>query len=266
MLRRRATCPATTLRRELLANKGVDLEESTIRKILRGHGCKWLPRAQKRKYGAARKNERLKFAKAVLRLTKAKLREKLPMAMDGVSFFLAGTLSVPDTRRVGRAIVGRAVGRWLRTCHASPRIQAHLLAEWCREVRRGKLAKAVQSISPKRRAGLWTVLCDNEAFLHLAASQQVMTAAGVRAWRVPASSPDNNPVEKMWAWLQRRIRAKDCDDLRRRRNPIGKMAFKARVRSMLPSKQAQRVAACIAAGFRTTCKEVVAKQGGMARG
>ena len=44
------------------------------------------------------------------------------------------------------------------------------------------------------------------------------------------------------------------------------MTFKARVRSMLTSKQAQRVAARIAAGFTTTSKEVVAKQGGMARG
>ena len=70
----------------------------------------------------------------------------------------------------------------------------------------------------------------------------------------------------MWAWLRRRIRAKDCEDLRRRRPPIGKMAFKARLRSMLASKRAQRVAARIAAGFRTTCREVVAKQGGMARG
>ena len=93
-----------------------------------------------------------------------------------------------------------------------------------------------------------------------------MTAAGVRAWRVPASSPDLNPVEKMWAWLRRRIRTKDCEDLRRRRPPIGKMAFKARVRSILASKRAQRVAARNAAGFKTTCKEVVAKHGGMARG
>ena len=54
-----------------------------------------------------------------------------------------------------------------------------------------------------------------------------MAAAGVRAWQVPVSSPDLNPVEKFWAWLRRRLRAKDCEDLRRRPRPIGKMTFKA---------------------------------------
>ena len=39
----------------------------------------------------------------------------------------------------------------------------------------------------------------------------VPTAAGVRAWPVPASSPNLNPVE-----LRRKSRAKDCEDLRRR--------------------------------------------------
>ncbi|CAE7888904.1 unnamed protein product [Symbiodinium sp. KB8] len=166
VLRRRATCTATTLQQELLANKGVDLEESTMRKILRGQGCEWLPRAQKRKCSA-----------------------DLSMGIDGVSFFLAATLSVPDTRRVGRAIVGSLLQSGVAMC--------------C-EVRRGKLAKAMQSIAPVPRAG------------------------------------SNSPVEKMWAWLQRRVRAKDCEDLRKRRHPIGKMAFKARVRSMFASKQAQR--------------------------
>ena len=298
VLRRRTTCTATTLRRELLANKGVDLEESTIRKILRDHGYKWLPRAQKRKYSAAKKKERLKFAKAVLRLTKAKLREKLSMAMDGVILSLpprdaterANYCAHGDThmwRLPGEAAseelagqdpypyqipADRVVPLWgglseggfaLVTFHHARKLTS---AAWCREVRRGKLAKAIQSLSPVRPAGPWTVLCDNEAFLHTAASKRAMAAAGVRAWRVPASSPDLNPVEKMWAWLRRRIRVKDCEDLRRRRPPIGKMAFKARLRSMLASKQAQHVAARIAAGFRATCKEVVSKQGGMARG
>ncbi|CAE7842799.1 unnamed protein product, partial [Symbiodinium necroappetens] len=236
VLRKRTTCTAATLRRELVANKGVDLDESTIRKILRDHGYKWLPRAQKRKYSAARKKERLKFAKAVLRLTKAKLREKLSMAMDGVILSLpprdaterANYCAHGDThmwRLPGEAAseqlagqdpypyqipADRVVPLWgglseggfaLVTFHHARKLTS---AEWCREVRRGKLAKAIQSLSPVRPAGPWTVLCDNEAFLHTAASKRAMAAAGVRAWR-------------------------DCEDLRRRRPPIGKMAFKVAV-------------------------------------
>ena len=64
-----------------------------------------------------------------------------------------------------------------------------------------------------------------------------------------ASSPDLNPVEKMWGWLQRRIRQKDREDLRKRRPPIGKVAFRARIRG----------------GFRKTCRDVVARKGGMAK-
>ena len=137
--------------------------------------------------------------------------------------------------------------------------------EWCYEVRCGKLMKTIQFFLPIKRQGPWTLLCDNESFLHTATSKPATREAGVLTWRVPASSPDLNPVEKMWAWLPRKIRAKDCQDLRRRRPPIGRTAFKARVRSMLSCKQAQSVAARIAAGFRTTCKEGVAKKGGMAR-
>ena len=35
------------------------------------------------------------------------------------------------------------------------------------------------TLSPVRPAGPWTVLCDNEAFLHTAASKRAMTTAGV---------------------------------------------------------------------------------------
>ena len=288
-LRQRTTCTAATLRRELLTKKGVDMEDSTIRKVLRKHGYQWLPRAQKRKYSAKRKAERLKFAKAVLRLTKAKLREKLSLAMDGVILSLpprdatdrANYCTHGDTHMwrlpseaASEALAGqdpypfqvsadRVVPLWgglseggfaLVAFHCARKFTS---GEWCREVRRGKLAKAIQSLEPIKREGPWTVLRDNESFLHTAASKRAMREAGIVTWRVPASSPDLNPVEKMWAWLRRK---KDCEDLRRRRPPIGRTAFKARVRSMLSSKQAQSVAARIAAGFRATCKEVAAKK------
>ena len=276
----------------------MDLDASAIRRILRSHGYRWLPRAQKRKYSAARKAERLKFAKAVLRLSKAKLREKLSLAMDGVILALpprdatdrANYCAHGDTHMwrlpseaASEALAGqdpypyqvpveRIVPLWGGLSEggfavvAFHKARKFTTAEWCREVRRDKLRKAIRSLNPVKRNGPWTVLCDNEAFLHTPRSRRAMMDVGVRIWRMPASSPDLNPVEKMWAWLRRKIRAKDAEDLRKRRLPIGRTAFKARVRSILASRGAQDVAARIAAGFRNTCKEVVAKHGSMARG
>ena len=43
------------------------------------------------------------------------------------------------------------------------------------------------------------------------------------------------------------------------------LAFKARARAIISSRRAQTVAARIAGGFKKTCKEVIAKKGGMAR-
>ena len=268
-----------------------------MRKVLRKHGYHWLPRAQKRKYTAKHKLERLRFAEAVLRLTKAQLREKLSFAMDGV------ILSVPPKnptdrhnyiaqgethmwRRRGEAYteglagqnpylqqvpLDRVVPLWgglsaggfaVVTCHTARKLSA---AEWCRIVRAGHLKRAIQALRPSKKHGPWKVLCDNEKFLHTAASRSAMAAEGISAWRMPASSPDLNPVEKMWGWLRRRIRQKDREDLRKRRPPIGKVAFRARIRAILASKTAQDVAARIAGGFRKTCRDVVARKGGMAK-
>ncbi|CAE7432135.1 unnamed protein product, partial [Symbiodinium necroappetens] len=182
-LRKRTTCTSSTLRRELLRDKGVELSESAIRKILRSHGYKWLPRAQKRKYSAKRQGERLQFAKAVLRLTKAKLREKLCLAMDGV------VLSLPPRDATDRAnycahgdthmwrlpsesacvdLAGhdpypfqipadRIVPLWgglseggfaIVTFHQKRKFTT---SEWCRTVRSGKLKKAIEALKPVQR-------------------------------------------------------------------------------------------------------------------
>ncbi|PFX11510.1 hypothetical protein AWC38_SpisGene24722 [Stylophora pistillata] len=137
--------------------------------------------------------------------------------------------------------------------------------EWCNVVRRGKLKKAIQALEPIKPHGPWKVLCDNEAFLHTASSRRTMAAEGITVWSMPASSPDLNPVEKFWAWLRKRIHHLDRKDLREKRPAIGMLAFKARVRAIISSRRAQTVAARIAGGFKKTCKEVIAKKGGMAR-
>ena len=45
---------------------------------------KWLPRSQKRKYGKEDREERVRFAKAALRLSKKDLKMKLAMSLGGV--------------------------------------------------------------------------------------------------------------------------------------------------------------------------------------
>ena len=75
---------SVTLQADLAAQKGVVLEVSTVRKILKAKGYNWFPRSQKRRYSKDAMLVRTRFAAAVLRLTKAALREKFCMSMDGV--------------------------------------------------------------------------------------------------------------------------------------------------------------------------------------
>ena len=63
------------------------------------------------------------------------------------------------------------------------------------------------------------------------------------------------------AWLQRRLRVKDLQDLNANRKVPSKSAYQERVRSIIHSKASQKVAANIAKGFRRVCKEVVDGRG-----
>ena len=116
-------------------------------------------------------------------------------------------------------------------------------------------------------AGPWKLLCDGETFLRTADSTKAHEEVGVELWTVPASSPDLNPVEQMWAWLRKELRRLDREDLVAKKPPIQRTGFQARVRKVLATQKAQRVASKIAGGFKKKCKEIVAKQGKtMARG
>ena len=296
-LRLQCVCTSTTLQRELLSKKGVHLHTSGIRRVLKKHGYLWLPKAQKRKYSTLRKQERLRFARSVVQLSRARLREKLSFSMDGVILTLPPRDPIDRAnycahgdghmwRRRGEAASERLAGQapypsqlpqsrivpmWGGLSEGGFRAVAFHQARkftataWCRVVASGMLTTAIKGLHPVKPRGPWKVLCDNEAFLHTVASKRTMAAAGITTWRVPASSPDLNPVEKFWAWLRKRIHELDREDLRRRRPPIGALAFKARVRAIVSSQRAQRVASRIAAGLRNTCKEVIAKKGAMAR-
>jgi len=83
-LRSTEVVTSVSLQADLARHKGIDVDDATIRKLLKKRGYRWLPRCQKRKYSTQHKAVRVRFAKQVLRLTKAKLKEKLCLSLDGV--------------------------------------------------------------------------------------------------------------------------------------------------------------------------------------
>ena len=80
-LRGKCICTSTTLQEHLVREKHVKVDTSKIRQLLRDEGFKWARRNQKRIYSQAQREERVKFAKALLRLTKAALSRKLSMCV-----------------------------------------------------------------------------------------------------------------------------------------------------------------------------------------
>ena len=83
-LRQKHIVTAAVLQKELLVAKGVELDLSYIRKILKEAGYIWLPRSQKPKYTKEVMLKRLRFAKGVLRLSDRHLREQFSLSLDGV--------------------------------------------------------------------------------------------------------------------------------------------------------------------------------------
>ena len=84
-------------------------------------------------------------------------------------------------------------------------------------------------------------------------------------WKIPAHSPDLNPIEKFWSWLRRELRRRDLEDFQQKRPPLTKDQYIARVTDVLQTDEAKRKARNIAAGFRRVCKEVADKGGAAAR-
>ena len=105
------------------------------------------------------------------------------------------------------------------------------------------------------------MLTDNESFLRAPASRAAHSKKSVHLWGIPPRSPDLNPVEKFWSWLRKELRARDLRDALAKRPVLGTTAYRARVRSVLQTRKAQRAAANMANGLKTVCKKVLAKQG-----
>ena len=161
------------------------------------------------------------------------------------------------------AHVGRGVsegGCAIVTFHPTKKIQ---VGERASAVKRGDLVKAIRKVSLTPKNGPWTVLCDGEGFLRSKTSKKELAKATVMLWDAPPRCPDLSPVEKFWAWLRKQLRLRDLADLRAKRPTIDKSTYKARVRQIMSTKKAQKVAANIAKGSRKTCKWV-ADSGGVA--
>ena len=136
--------------------------------------------------------------------------------------------------------------------------------EWSKAVREGKLTKALRFLNPKNKTGPWTILCDGEAFLRAKVSIAACSTRKISLWTVPPKSPDLNPVEMFWSWLRRKLRLMDLQDLRKKRRPLGRAAYTARVKSVIKSQKAQTVATNFARRMRKACKQVVDRGGAAA--
>ena len=296
-LRSKTACTSTVLQTHLSRDMGVKLSPQWIRKVLHKKGYKWLPRRQKRKYNVAQRKARIAFAQMIMALSWRALREKLSFAMDGV------VLAMPPAdaterlnfckhgedymwRKVSESFspklsggddygnqvpMARAVPMWggcssggfaIVAFHATKKMNQ---GEWSRVVARGALVNAIKAVQPVKPDGPWTVLSDNESFLRAKVCNAAHKAARVKLLKIPARSPDLNPVERFWAWLRKKLRALDLKDAVECRPVLGKTAYKARVRNVCKSKKAQQVAAAQASIMKRVCKAVIANKGAATR-
>ena len=145
--------------------------------------------------------------------------------------------------------------------HANRKITAE---EWAEAVDSGKLQEALEAVNPGRGAP-WTVLTDNESFLRAPASERAHRNVRVRLWKIPPSSPDLNPVEKMWAWVRKQVVRMDLQDLRAGKPAVTRLGLKFRLQRLLRARKAHATARNIALGLKKVCREVSGKGGGPSR-
>ena len=291
--RLRCVCTPTTLQRLAHEHLGVALDTSHIRKALRSRGYYWLRRRGLRRYSPGDKRRRWAFAQRIADMTPSKARQLLAFAMDGVVLampptdpvdrqnycahgdthmwrkhsegndpLLAGNDDYPQQVPLERAIPlwgGISDGGFAPVVFHKKKKKL-TAAEWSATVRRGRLLAAVRRVAPAGRAGPWHVLCDNEAFLRAGASQAAYAADNIRLLDMPPRSPDLNPVERFWAWLRKQLRLRDLADASGGRPVPSKAAYRNRVRQVLQTQKAQRVAAACARSWRATCKLVASRQ------
>ena len=88
----------------------------------------------------------------------------------------------------------------------------------------------------------------------------------VTLMKLPAKSPDLNPVERMWGWARKQLRAMDLADLKAGRPVPGRTAYVERIKRLLRKPAAQQVAKNFFFGLRSTAKLVHKAKGCAVKG
>ena len=223
--RARGICTSQTLQAATMQALRVQLSASAIRKYLARRGYKWLPRSQKRKYGAAMRRERLAFASTFEHMTHTELRRHVCMAMDGVvltvppadpierkNYCLHGETHMWRKRGESAAPslagndpyadqvpVARALPLWGAISangfkHVVYHRQKKLkVAEWASVLRAGALTRAADALQARGGRSPRRIICDNERFLTAAAIRPAYIPRNLQLLQIPKRSPDLNP-------------------------------------------------------------------------
>ena len=127
-------------------------------------------------------------------------------------------------------------------------------------VKSGLLGGLLRKLNPSITDRPWRVLSDGEKFLHFEASQSAYNLRHVSLWAIPPRSPDLDPIENFWSWLRTELRRRDLEDYTAKRPCPTKPQYIARVKQVLQTAKAKRVAGNIAAGFKKACQEVARRR------
>ena len=83
----------------------------------------------------------------------------------------------------------------------------------------------------------------------------------IALWSASPRSPDLNLLETFRGWLRRALGSIDLEDLCKKRHPLGKTAYIARVKGALRSAKSEAVAKNVTGSFRETRAQVVDRNG-----
>ena len=296
-IRRTGVCTSMTLQRVVARDKKITLSDGYIRKVLRKKGYRWLPRSQKRKYSKDEMLTRLQHVKRFLRMSKEELRKKAALSIDGT------VIPIPPDDDVGRwnhcmaaeshmwrkrgeaalpelaggdayfeqVGINRAVPFWggisqggcgYIIFHESKKCSKE---EWVGAVRDGTLGNLLRRLNPTVKDRPWHLLCDGERFLHSKEAMKAYVRPKISLCKIPARSPDLNPIEKFWSWFRTELRRRDLQDLRNKRATRTKDQYINRMKTVLGSSTAKEKASRIMKGMRSVYKEVLKKRGAAAR-
>jgi transposase len=295
--RRSCVCTATTLQALVFKEHNVKISCSAIRKKLTERGYKWLPRAQKRKYSKEAMLKRLRFAKAIAKMSQEAIDEHITLATDGVvvtvppfdpvdrqNYCFNGVTHMyrKETEAASPALagedpyaqqvpIGRAIPLWgAISSKGFHEIVYHPLRklnqwQWKDVIKEGKLMGAVRKLQPGRHVGHRRLLCDNESFLNAKLVRPLYATRSISLLHIPSRSPDLNPIESFWGWLRGELRRRDLEDLRLQKPPLNKSQYLQRVKQVLRTVKAQNVAKAKFRNLKKVCQEVVEKKGAMSR-